>query len=138
MKTDPGLSPDSFWQDIAERPEQDIELAEAALAIAAEEYRGLDIPHYLARIDEMAGALRQRLRRDIGVTDTIIALNHYLFEELGFAGNAADYYDPRNSYLNDVLDRKLGIPITLSIVYMEVGQRVGLALRGVSFPGHFL
>src|SRR6185503_5716028 len=131
-------APDRHWQEIAARPEQDIGLAEAALAIAAEQYRGLDIPHYLARIDEMAGTLGQRLRRDIGVTDTIIALNLYLFDELGFAGNAADYYDPRNSYLNEVLDRRLGIPITLSLLTIEVGRRVGLALHGVSFPGHFL
>jgi regulator of sirC expression with transglutaminase-like and TPR domain len=67
-----------------------------------------------------------------------MALNRYLFEELGFRGNARDYYDPRNSFLNEVLDRKLGIPITLAIVYVEVGRRIGLALHGVSFPGHFL
>ncbi|HZM47542.1 MAG TPA: tetratricopeptide repeat protein [Burkholderiales bacterium] len=138
METQPGLNPDRRWEEIVARQEEDIDLAEAALAIAAEEYRGLDIPHYLARIDEMAATLGQRLRRDITTTDTIIALNHYLFDELGFSGNAADYYDPRNSYLNEVLDRRLGIPITLSIVYVEVGRRVGLALRGVSFPGHFL
>jgi regulator of sirC expression with transglutaminase-like and TPR domain len=130
--------PPPRWEDIAARQEEDIDLAEAALAIAAEEYRELDIPHYLARIEEMAAALRQRLRRDITTTETIIALNHFLFDELGFSGNAADYYDPRNSYLNEVLDRKLGIPITLSIVYVEIGQRIGLALHGVSFPGHFL
>jgi regulator of sirC expression with transglutaminase-like and TPR domain len=65
-------------------------------------------------------------------------MNHILFQEEGFAGNAAHYYDRRNSFLNDVLDRKLGIPITLSIVYMEVGRRLGLSLEGVSFPGHFL
>ena len=132
------MTPDQRWQAIASRPEEDIELTEAALAIAAEEYRGLDIPRYLARVDEMAAALKQRLRGDIPVTETIIALNHYLFDELGFSGNTADYYDPRNSYLNEVLDRRLGIPITLSIVYIGIGQRVGLTLRGVSFPGHFL
>ena len=82
--------------------------------------------------------LRQRLRRDITTTETIIALNHYLFDELGFSGNAADYYDPRNSYLNEVIERKTGIPITMSILYMELGRRIGLPLEGVSFPGHFL
>ena len=132
------MNPTPRWEDIAARQEDDIDLAEAALAIAAEEYRELNIPHYLARIDEMAATLRQRLRGDITTTETIIALNHYLFDELGFTGNAADYYDPRNSYLNEVLDRRLGIPITLSIVYVEIGQRIGLALHGVSFPGHFL
>ena len=132
------MSMDRRWEEIVSRPEESIDLAEAALAIAAEEYRGLDIPDYLARIDEMGATLRQRLRRDITTTETIIALNHYLFDELGFSGNATDYYDPRNSYLNEVLDRRLGIPITLSIVYVEVGRRAGLGLRGVSFPGHFL
>jgi regulator of sirC expression with transglutaminase-like and TPR domain len=132
------MNPDRRWQEIASSPEESIDLAEAALMIAAEEYRDLDIPHYLDRIDGLAATLKQRLRRDISATDTILALNHYLFDELGFSGNATDYYDPRNSYLNDVLDRRLGIPITLSIVYMEIGQRAGLALRGVSFPGHFL
>ena len=129
---------DRRWQEIASSPDEGIDLAEAALTIAAEAYRDLDIPHYLARIDGLGATLRQRLRRDISATETIIALNHYLFDELGFSGNAADYYDPRNSYLNDVLERRLGIPITLSILYIEIGQRVGLALRGVSFPGHFL
>jgi len=126
------MSMDRRWEEIVSRPEESIDLAEAALAIAAEEYRGLDIPDYLARIDEMGATLRQRLRRDITTTETIIALNHYLFDELGFSGNATDYYDPRNSYLNEVLDRRLGIPITLSIVYVEVGRRAGLGLRGVS------
>ena len=126
------------WQEVVARPEENIDLPEAALLIAAGEYRGLDIPHYLRRIDDMADALKQRLRRDVSTTETIIALNHYLYEELGFSGNSGDYYDPRNSFLNEVLDRRLGIPITLSVIYLEVGQRLGLALRGISFPGHFL
>jgi regulator of sirC expression with transglutaminase-like and TPR domain len=126
------------WGEIAAQPEEDIDLAEAALVIAAEEYRDLDVLHYLKQIEEMAATLKRRLRRDISTPETILALNRYLFEELGFSGNAADYYDPRNSFLNEVLDRRLGIPITLSMVYIEIGQRLGLALRGVSFPGHFL
>jgi regulator of sirC expression with transglutaminase-like and TPR domain len=72
------------------------------------------------------------------VEERIAALNEFLFGELGYRGNADDYYDPRNSYLNDVIDRKTGIPITLSVLYMELGRRVGLPLEGVSFPGHFL
>ena len=126
------------WQEIVARPEEDLDLAEAALVIATEEYRNLDVLAYLRQIDEMAGTLKGRLRRDISTAETVIALNCYLFEELGFAGNAADYYDPRNSFLNEVLDRRLGIPITLSMLYVEIGRRVGLAVRGVSFPGHFL
>lgn len=132
------MTPAERWKEIVAGPEEDIDLAEAALVIAAHEYRGLDIPAYLARMDEMAAALRNRLRQDIAPTERILALNRFLFNELGFSGNMADYYDPRNSFLNEVLDRKLGIPITLSLIYVEVGRRVGLALHGVSFPGHFL
>jgi regulator of sirC expression with transglutaminase-like and TPR domain len=132
------VNPAERWKEIAAGPEEDMDLAEAALVIAAHEYRGLDVRAYLARLDEMAGALRSRLRQDMGPTERILALNRYLFNELGFSGNVADYYDPRNSFLNEVMDRRLGIPITLSLIYLEVGRRIGLALHGVSFPGHFL
>ena len=126
------------WKEIVAGPEEDIDLAEAALVIAAHEYPDLDVAAYVARIDELAETLKRRLRRDISPTDTLVALNRYLFEELGFSGNAANYYDPRNSYLNEVLDRRLGIPITLSLLCIAFGRRIGLALHGVSFPGHFL
>jgi len=76
--------------------------------------------------------------RSTAAEERIAALNEFLFEDLGYCGNADEYYDPRNSYLNDVIDRKTGIPITLSVLYMELGRRVGLPLEGVSFPGHFL
>lgn len=128
----------AHWERMAQEPDERINLAEGALAIAAEEYRDLDVAAYLARFEEMGATLKRRLRPDISTTDSILALNHYLFEELGFAGNGGDYYDPRNSFLNDVLERRLGIPITLSVVYIEVGRRIGLPLHGVSFPGHFL
>lgn len=126
------------WARITAGPEEAINLAEGALAIAAEEYQGLDIRAYLDRLDEMGATLRRRLRPDISTGDSIRALNHYLFEELGFSGNTADYYDPRNSFLNEVIERRLGIPITLSVIYIEVGRRIGLPLHGVSFPAHFL
>jgi regulator of sirC expression with transglutaminase-like and TPR domain len=126
------------WKEIVAAPEEEIDLPEAALIIAAHEYPGLDVLAYRARLDELADVLKRRLRRDIGPTDTLIALNRYLFDEIGFRGNVDDYYDPRNSYLNEVLDRRLGIPITLSLIHVEVGRRIGLALHGVSFPGHFL
>ena len=132
------MSPAERWKEIVAGPEEDIGLAEAALVIAAHEYPGLDVNAYLARIAELAETLKGRLRRDISPTDALVALNRFLFEELGFSGNTADYYDPRNSYLNEVLDRRLGIPITLSVLCIEVGRRIGLALHGVSFPGHFL
>ena len=126
------------WKEIASGPEEDVDLAEAALILAAHEYPGLDVAAELGRIDEWAETIKRRLRRDISPAEMLMALNRYLFDELGFAGNAADYYDPRNSYLNDVMERRLGIPITLSLLTIEVGRRVGLALHGVSFPGHFL
>lgn len=119
-------------------PDEAINLAEAALLIAAEEYRDLDVASYLARLDQLAATLKRRLRPDIGPADTIVALNRFLFEEHGFSGDAADYYDPRNSFLNEVLDRKRGIPITLAVVYIEIGRRIGLPVQGVSFPAHFL
>jgi regulator of sirC expression with transglutaminase-like and TPR domain len=126
------------WFRIAALPEPQICLAEGALCIAAAEYPGLAVRDYLARIDAMAATLRTRLRADIATADKILALNHYLFEELGFSGNDGDFNDPRNSFLNDVLDRRLGIPISLSVLYIEIGRRIGIGLQGVSFPGHFL
>lgn len=125
-------------QDLMGRPDDRIDLAEAALLVAADEYPDLDVCAYLAHLDELAAGLRSRLAPELPVQQQIEALNRYLFEELGFRPNPADYYDPRNSFLNDVLDRRLGIPLTLSIVYIEIGRRVGLPLAGVSFPGHFL
>jgi regulator of sirC expression with transglutaminase-like and TPR domain len=126
------------FRQVMSGPDEAINLAEAALLIATEEYRDLDIAAYLARLDQLGATLKRRLRPDIGPADTIVALNRFLFEEHGFSGDAADYYDPRNSFLNDVLDRKRGIPITLALIYIEIGRRVGLAVQGISFPAHFL
>ena len=126
------------WDRLASADSEQVSLAEGALLIAAQEYENLDIDDYLRRIEEMGEALRRRLRVDIATTDALVALNHYVFEELGFRGNTDDYYDPRNSFLNDVIDRKLGIPITLAVLYIEIGRRIGLPLSGVSFPAHFL
>jgi len=126
------------WKEIVAGPEEEIDLAEAALLIAAHEYPGLDVFAYLRRLQELGTELKRRLRPDISPTDTVIALNRYLFEELGFSGNTQDYYDPRNSFLNDVLDRRTGIPITLSTVYIAVGRRAGVSVHGVGLPGHFV
>jgi regulator of sirC expression with transglutaminase-like and TPR domain len=126
------------FRQVVSGPDEAINLAEAALLIATEEYRDLDIAAYLARLDQLAATLKRRLRPDIGPADTIIALNRFLFEEQGFAGDAVDYYDPRHSFLNEVLDRKRGIPITLAVVYIEIGRRIGLPVQGISFPAHFL
>jgi regulator of sirC expression with transglutaminase-like and TPR domain len=113
-------------------------LAEACLLIAADEYPRLDVAACIATLDAMAATVRRRLASDAFPEQQLAALNHHLFSELNFRGNTESYYDRRNSYLNEVLDRRMGIPITLSIIYLEVGRRVGLRLQGVSFPGHFM
>ena len=113
-------------------------LAEAALAIAEEEYPGLDIGLYLARLDALGREVEGRLGKRRDAAATLRLLKAILFEEEQFRGNLEAYYDPRNSFLNEVLDRRLGVPITLSIVFIEVAARVGLAVQGVGFPGHFL
>jgi regulator of sirC expression with transglutaminase-like and TPR domain len=115
-----------------------IDLARACLMIAQDAYPRLDLERYMTEIERMALQLRGLLPRSGGVEERVVALNQFLFEELGYSGNTDDYYDPRNSYLNEVIDRRTGIPITLSVLYMEIGRRIGLPLEGVSFPGHFL
>jgi regulator of sirC expression with transglutaminase-like and TPR domain len=125
-------------EDILARPDPEVNLAQAALLVAAEEYEGLDVRSYLVRLDEMGYALRQRLEEEPRPERAIMALNRYLFHEQGFRGNTEQYYDARNSYLNEVLDRRTGIPITLSTVYIEVARRAGLDVEGVGLPGHFV
>ncbi len=129
--------PDRFAELMA-RGEDQIDLARACLLIAQDAYPGLDVEGYLGEIERLAARLRGRLAPQGGAEERVAALNQFLFDELGYSGNADHYYDPRNSYLNEVLDRHTGIPLTLSVLYLEIGRRVGLALQGVSFPGHFL
>jgi len=126
------------FEEIISAKEESIDLARACLMIAEDAYPGLDVERYLGEIERMAARLRARLPQSCGAEERVVGLNQFLFHDLGFGGNTDEYYDPRNSYLNDVIDRKTGIPITLAILYMEVGRRAGLALEGVSFPGHFL
>lgn len=114
------------------------DLARAALAIAREEYPELDEERYLRRLDELSAQARAGLPSGASAERRVGRLSSFLFHELGFAGNRADYHDPRNSFLNEVLDRRIGIPITLSLVYLEVGRRCGLDVQGIGFPGHFL
>jgi regulator of sirC expression with transglutaminase-like and TPR domain len=119
-------------------PDQQLDLAQAALAIAAAFNPGLQTETYVHELDLMAEALGQRAAGAQNSGAVLRALVRYLFQELGFRGNKADYYDPRNSYLNDVLERRMGLPITLSVLFIELGGRNGLKLDGVGFPGHFL
>jgi regulator of sirC expression with transglutaminase-like and TPR domain len=115
-----------------------IDLVRAALTIARTEYPELDVEAYVDRVDDLARRA-ERSVSDMGEPkENIAAINQILFEETGLRGNRDDYYDPRNSFLNDVLDRGLGIPITLALLYMEVGRRIGFPLFGVGMPGHFL
>lgn len=125
------------FRQAVDRGEDKIDLGRAALTIALTDYPDLDIASYLARIDRLAVAVVNR-RDDGDIQRSLEALNHILFDVHGFRGNRDDYYDPKNSFLNEVIERRQGIPITLSILYMEVAQRIGIALDGVGFPGHFL
>ncbi|MFZ0964430.1 MAG: transglutaminase-like domain-containing protein [Terriglobia bacterium] len=118
------------------RPAEKVRLDEAALLLARTEYPALDISAQLERLDALAARAKCDPRQS--PHDNIANLNRLLFEEEKFTGNEEDYDDPRNSYLNDVLDRKAGIPITLALVYQEVARRCGLPVVGVGFPGHFL
>ncbi|HWE23561.1 MAG TPA: transglutaminase-like domain-containing protein [Myxococcales bacterium] len=115
-----------------------IDLARGALAIAREEYPNLDESRYLRALDEIAARVMRGLPAGALSERRAGRLTSVLFHELAFSGNEADYYDPRNSFLNEVIDRRTGIPITLSVLYMEVGRRCGLRVDGVLFPGHFL
>jgi regulator of sirC expression with transglutaminase-like and TPR domain len=119
----------SRWHELMSRPEHQIPLDEAALLIAAQADPGLDVAAQLARLDEAAAQLGS------ADTEQVCGL---VFEELGVRGDSATYDDPRNSYLDQVLDRRLGIPISLSVLLMEIGRRCGVTLVGVGMPGHFL
>lgn len=120
------------------RQSSEPDLAAAALYIAQEEYPTLDVPEYLNALDTMALEVEERLPLDPYPLKVLQTLNRYLYEDLGFSGNSQSYYDPRNSFLNDVLDRRIGIPITLSLVYLEIARRIGFPMVGINFPGHFL
>ena len=130
-----------------------IDLTRAALLISRTRYPNLDIEAYAARIDSLARRVEGLVPKadsqpaangiaegepKVDARQTISALNYVLFGELGLRGNRDDYYDPRNSFLNDVLDRGLGIPISLSVVYLEVARRIGFPVAGIGMPGHFL
>jgi regulator of sirC expression with transglutaminase-like and TPR domain len=125
-------------EEVLAGKDENIDLARACLIVAQDAYPGLEVERYLGEIERMAARLRSQLPQSGAAEERVVALNEFLFGELGFRGNADDYYDPRNSYLNEVMDRRTGIPITLSVLYMELGRRIGLPLQGVSFPGHFL
>ncbi len=131
-------APQAFAALVGRAEDDRIDLLRAALMIARAEYPELKIEPYVQQVEALARRVSVQVPDFGDPNETISALNRVLFEEEGFRGNREDYYDPRNSFLNDVIDRKLGIPITLSVVYMEVAKRAGLPLFGVGMPGHFL
>lgn len=131
-------SPRTRFAKAVQVPDADLDLATAALLVAAEEYPQLAVEPYLRRLELFAERVQDRLGEETAPMMALHELRTVLFEEEGLTGNTEAYYDPRNSFLNDVLDRRRGIPITLSVVYLEVGWRVGLPLAGISLPGHFL
>ena len=113
-------------------------LIEAAVSIAQDEYPRLDTQSVLAELDALAFKLRRRIPSDAVPVQRLRWLNRFFFQELGFGGNANDYYDPGNSYLHHVLETRRGIPVALALLYIELATEVGLSAHGVSFPGHFL
>jgi regulator of sirC expression with transglutaminase-like and TPR domain len=127
-----------IFRAAVELPDDEIDLGRAALAIAQEEYPTLDIQTYLERLDQLAATVRDRSAGENTPYRLIASLNYVLFTQEGYRGNRDDYYDPKNSFLNDVIERRIGIPIALSVLYMEVARRADLRLHGVGFPGHFL
>jgi regulator of sirC expression with transglutaminase-like and TPR domain len=120
------------------RPEEDLDLDRAALFMAGEEYPDLDVEACLDELDRHAEVVRALAGPSATPVELAATLGRYLFIELGFQGNSGDYYNPDNSYLNRVLETRTGIPITLSLLFMEVGRRAGLRARGVGLPGHFI
>jgi regulator of sirC expression with transglutaminase-like and TPR domain len=120
------------------RPEAELELDRTALLIAAEEYPQLEIETYLAQLDTFAARARENDEPQASPVTRLLRLNDTLFGEFQFRGNTENYFDARNSFLNDVIERRTGIPITLSVVYIEVARRLGLRIFGVGMPGHFI
>lgn len=119
-------------------PESEIDLAKAALYLAQEETPDLEIEPYIAQLDEWGQQVQASLPEQRYPLRVIQCINHFLYEELGFVGNEQDYYDPRNSFLNEVMERRTGIPITLALVYLEIARRIDFPMVGIGMPGHFL
>ena len=126
------------FDSIVRSHDEEIDLVRTALLIAATEYPKLNVERELYRIGLLADGIAHRIYDDPSPLYHLNTLSEYLFDELGFRGNYENYYDPKNSFFNDVLERRLGIPITLSMLYIEVGRQLGVPLFGVDMPGHFL
>ena len=119
--------------------ERDVEFAlfEAAISLAQDEYPELDVQTVLSEVDQLLSRVRRRIAADTGAVQKLRILNQFFFQDLGFAGNVNDYYDPDNSFIHILLHTRRGIPITLAVLWMELAQGLGLSVRGVGFPGAF-
>lgn len=131
------LGQQRFYQEI-NQPDEQINLAKASLYFCATQYPTLNFEQYLKTLDVIAEKIRERLPDRAYPLKIIKSINQYLFDDLGFRGNSSNYYDPRNSFLNEVIDRRTGIPITLSVVYLEIAKRIDFPMVGIGMPGHFL
>jgi regulator of sirC expression with transglutaminase-like and TPR domain len=132
----PGIEGPEFRRLV--RGDERADLTRIALELAQDAYPDLEMDHYLSRIDALADRVRDRCRDGARLSQILGQINWVLYTEEGFRGNVAEYDDPRNSYLNEVLDRRLGIPISLSVLYLAIAGRLGLAMAGVNLPGHFV
>ena len=128
----------TLFAHVASRPDAELDLVQAALLVGEIEGATLDLAPSMQAVEELGRAARVAAAGATSEEARLERILRSVYEGAGFRGNEQDYYDPRNSLLPDVLERKLGIPITLALVYCEVGRRVGVRARGVSFPGHFL
>jgi regulator of sirC expression with transglutaminase-like and TPR domain len=135
--THPALARQRF-REIAAQPDALLDLVEGSLVIALEDHPGLDIDRYLEQVAQWSGAVRDRLEGSRDVERIVVSINHLLFDEEGFHGEDGDYYDPRSALLSETLDRHAGLPITLSVLYIEISRRVGVEVSGVALPGRFL
>ncbi|HET9047829.1 MAG TPA: tetratricopeptide repeat protein [Chiayiivirga sp.] len=138
MTPSPKPSPLEAWTALGTTPDAQLDLLSASLLVARDEYPDMDVALCQAQLDEHVQRVKASLPEDANLQQRLAILSHYLFEQVGFSGNHEAFYDPRNSYLNQVLERKLGIPLSLGVVQMEVARRLDVPLQGVSFPGHFL
>jgi len=136
MTADAGFR--SMFKELVQKPEEELQLDRAALYLAGEEFPEIDVPSHLAQLDALAAEVSQRVTYETAPADVARAIAGYLYDELGFHGNSGQYYNPDNSFLNRVLETRTGIPITLSLLFLEVARRLGLRCSGVGLPGHFI
>ena len=127
---------DYFTSLVAE--DENLPLTEAAIAVAQHDYPDLDVQGVLDQIDQWGNRLKQRITSDTPPIQRLQLLKHFFYNELGFGPNPNDFYAPENSYLHQIIESRRGIPISLAILMMELGQQIGLNIRGVSFPNHFM